>query len=345
MHNLLRILQMLGFRVTFAAANLEAPQPYVAQLQRIGIEVLYRPYVRRIRDHLATRGRDYDLVILSRADAAARTIEAARTFCPQARIVFDTVDLHFLREMRLAELHASAALLRVAMRRRAQELALMRRADLTFVVSEPERALLAREAPDVRVHVVSNIHAINDSVTPFDQRHGLVFIGAFAHPPNTDAVCFLCDQIMPLLRRLVPSVHLSIIGAEPPRAIRARAAADIEILGHVPDVSRYFASCRVAVAPLRYGAGVKGKINQSLAHGLPVVATGIAVEGMHLVDGQSVLVADEPSAFAAAVARLHQDEALWQRLSTAGLRVAEAHFGFAAGERALRAALDLEAPA
>jgi O-antigen biosynthesis protein len=87
---------------------------------------------------------------------------------------------------------------------------------------------------------------------------------------------------------------------------------------------------------------VKGKINQSLAHGLPVVATRVAAEGMHLVDGDSVLIADDASAFAAAVERLNQDPLLWQQLSDAGLRVMDAHFGFAAAEQALRHALDME---
>lgn len=343
MLNLIRILQRLGFKVTFAAANLEAPAPYVADLQRIGVEVLYRPYVRRIRSHLAARGAGYDLVILSRVDAAARTLDAARAHCPRARIVFDTVDLHFLREMRLAELRADPRIRRVAERRRRQELGLMHRSDLTLVVSEAERALLAATEPDIRVHVVSNIHPVIGSAKPHAERHGLLFIGAFAHPPNTDAVLFLCREIMPLLRERLPGIGLSVIGADPPREVRACAGPGVEILGHVPDVAPYFARCRVSVAPLRYGAGVKGKINQSLAHGLPVVATRVAAEGMHLVDGESVLIADDAPTFAAAVSRLDRDPVLWQRLSDAGLRVMEAHFGFAAAERALRAALEMEA--
>ena len=345
MLNLLRILQGLGFKVTFAAANLEAPEPYVADLQRIGVEVLYRPYVRRIRDHLSSHGTDYALVILSRADAAAATLDAARTHCTRARIVFDTVDLHFLRERRLAQLQGDRATLRVAERRKAQELGLMRRADLTFVVSEAERDILAVEAPDVRVHVVSNIHRVLGSTKPYDARSGILFIGAFAHPPNTDAVLFLCHEILPLLRESVPDIRLSVIGADPPREVLACAGPHIEILGHVPDVEPFFAGCRVSVAPLRYGAGVKGKINQSLAHGLPVVATRVAAEGMHLVDGESVLIADDAPAFAEAIARLDRDPLLWQRLSDGGIRVMETHFGFAAAEQALRVALDLQVSA
>ncbi|NEX19350.1 glycosyltransferase [Thiorhodococcus mannitoliphagus] len=342
MLNLFRILQCMGYKVTFAAANLEAPQPYVANLQRIGVEVLYRPYVRSIPRYLSARGGDYDLVMLSRADAAAQVIAAAQRHCSRARIVFDTVDLHFLREQRLAELKGDRATRVVAEVRKRQELDLMRQADITLVVSEAERDLLTREASDVTVRVVSNIHQIFGSARPMRERRDLLFIGAFAHPPNRDAVLFLCHEVMPLIRARQTGIKLRVIGADPPSEILNCAAEDIAILGYVPEVAPHFADCRLSVAPLRYGAGVKGKINQSLAHGLPVVATPIAVEGMHLVDGESALIADSAQDFATAVLRLYEDEPLWQRLSDGGLRVMEAHFSFAAAERALREALAVE---
>jgi len=126
-----------------------------------------------------------------------------------------------------------------------------------------------------------------------------------------------------------------VIGADPPPQIRALASGSIRILGHVHDVTPFFDGCRLSVAPLRYGAGVKGKINQSLAYGLPVVATTQAAEGMFLQDGDSVLVADDPGSFAEAILRLYRDPALWERLSVGGLAVMEAHFSFAAARRAL----------
>ncbi|MBK1719974.1 glycosyltransferase [Thiocystis violacea] len=342
MINLFRILQGLGYKVTFAAANLEAPQPYVADLQRQGVEVLYRPYVRSIASHLASRGKDYDLVILSRADAAAQVMGAARRHGTRTRILFDTVDLHFLRERRLAELRGDRATRLVAEVRKRQELDLMRQADLTLVVSETERDLLAIEAPDVEVRVVSNIHDIFGSAHPPEERRDILFIGAFSHPPNRDAVLFFCTEVMPRLLKRIPDLRLKVIGADPPSEILACAGAGVDILDYVPDVEPYFARCKLSVAPLRYGAGVKGKINQSLAHGLPVVATTMAIEGMHLVDGESVLVADEAQALADAVVRLHEDPVLWRRLSAGGLEVMERHFSFAAAERAVREALGLE---
>lgn len=329
MLNLFTILQELGFKVTFAAANLEAPEPYVADLQKQGVEVLYRPYITSIDQHLRAHGDDYQLVILSRADAAAQVMASARRYCRNARIVYDTVDLHFLREMRLADLTGNRTARIVAEGRKRQELELIAQADTTLVVSTVERDLLIQEAPGADVRVISNIHRVYGSRKPFAERRDLFFIGAFAHPPNTDAVLWFCREIFPLVLEQEPEICFSVIGADPPAQIVALASEHVRILGYVPDVTAFFDGCRLSVAPLRYGAGVKGKINQSLAYGLPVVATTPAVEGMFLENGESVLIADEPWEFARQVVRLYRDPALWEMLSNKGLAVMEKHFGFA----------------
>lgn len=333
--NLFALLGEVGCKVTFAAANLEAPEPYVADLQRQGVEVLYRPYVKSLAHHLKARGGEYDLVFLSRADTAARFMALARRLCPRARLIFDTVDLHFLREGRLADLTGDPRTRALAERRRQEELGLIAQADTTLVVSAVERDLLAREAPAADVRLLSNIHRLPGRRAGFAERRDIFFIGAFAHPPNRDAVLWFCRDILPLILPEAPAMRFSVIGAEPPAEVRALAGDAVRILGHVPDVTPFFDCCRLSLAPLRYGAGVKGKINQSLAHGLPVVATTQAVEGMFLEDGRSVLVADTPADFAAAVLRLYRDPELWERLSDGGLAVMEAHFGFAAAHRAL----------
>jgi len=335
MLNLFSILQELGFKITFAATNLEAPEPYVSDLQKRGIETLYRPYVKSIDQHLSARGSDYDLVILSRADAAAQAMMSARRYCANARIVYDTVDLHFLRETRLAELTGNKAARTVAESRKRQELDLIAQADTTLVVSAVERDLLAKEAPGADVRIVSNIHRIYGNRKPFAERRDLFFIGAFAHPPNTDAVLWFCREIFPLVLEQEPEMRCSVIGADPPASVMALASDHVRILGYVADVAPFFDSCRLSVAPLRYGAGVKGKVNQSLAYGLPVVATTQAVEGMFLTNGESVLVADEPWEFAHQVLRLYRDRVLWEQLSSNGLMVMEAHFGFASARHAV----------
>lgn len=339
MFNILLILQKLGYKVTFLPLELAYRQPYAGQLQALGIEVLYRPYVTAVPAYLAAHGADYDLVILSRADLADEYIDLARIHCPQAKIIFDTVDLHFLREERLAELKQSATLRQSAAERKQQELGIARRADLTLVVSPVERELLARIAPALPVAVVSNIHTTHGSRIPFAARHGVLFIGVFEHLPNMDAVQYFVTDILPLIRATLPDLVFYIVGSQPPPAITALASEQIIVTGHVPDITPLFEQVRLSVAPLRYGAGVKGKLNMSMSLGVPCVATPVAAEGMFLQDGEDVLLAADPVAFAAAVVRLHEDEALWNRLSAQGLENVRRHFSVEAAEGSLTAAL------
>ena len=336
MINLLAVLQDLGFQVTFAAMGLEAPEPYVSDLQRRGVECLYRPYVGSVEDHLRHHGHRYDLVVLSRADTAAELMSAALRRCPRARVVFDTVDLHFQRVLRQAEVHEDRSIVRLGEARRRQELELIAMAHTTLVVSEAEKILLAEAAPDADVRVVSNIHQVFGSARPFAERADILFIGGFGHPPNTDAVRYFCKEIFPRVRAALPDVCVLVVGSDPPPDVRALESSHVRILGYVPDVEPFFARCRLSIAPLRFGAGVKGKVNQSLAYGLPVVATSVAVEGMFLVDGESALIADDPLGFADAMVRLYSDEGLWNRLSAGGLAAMEEHFSFAAARQALQ---------
>jgi GT2 family glycosyltransferase len=322
----LEILTALKCKVTFVADNLEYRQPYVDDLAQRGIEVLFQPYVRSIADLLSRRGREFDVVVLSRHYIAAKHVDAVRAFAPDTLIVFDTVDLHFLRAERLAELDASATARAAARAKRDEELALIRKSDVTLVVSPIEQALLASLAPQAQVLVLSNIHDAMPEGKPFAEREGLVFIGGFQHPPNADAVLWYAREVMPRLRDLLPGVPTYIVGSNVPATIKALAADDFVVTGYVKDVAPFFTGCRVSVSPLRYGAGVKGKVNLAMSYGLPVVATSTSVEGMYLTPGEDVLVADEPQAFADAIAQVYRDEALWQRLSTGGRDNIGRHF-------------------
>ncbi len=123
---------------------------------------------------------------------------------------------------------------------------------------------------------------------------------------------------MPHVREALPGVTTYIVGSNVPGNVRALAADDFVVTGYVPDVTPYFTGCRVSIAPLRYGAGVKGKINLAMSYGLPVVATTPSIEGMSLVPERDVLVADDARAFADAIVRLYHDEALWNQLAAGG---------------------------
>ena len=341
MQAMLEIATALRCKVTFAADNLEHREPYVSALTQRGIEVLFAPYVRSIAELLVTRGRRYDVIMLSRHYIAARHIDTVRKAAPGALIVFDTVDLHFLREERLAALEGGRLAGLSARSKRDEELALIAKADVTLVVSDVERALLRELAPASRVMLLSTIHEPAAQVASWERRRGIVFVGGFEHPPNVDAMRWYAREIVPHLRRLLPAVTTYVIGSRVTASIEALASDEMKILGYVPDIAPYLDGCRVSISPLRYGAGVKGKINTAMSHGLPVVATTPSIEGMHLADGVDVLVADAPDAFAAAVARLHEDRALWERLSAGGLDNVARHFSRDVARDALSALLAL----
>jgi glycosyltransferase involved in cell wall biosynthesis len=173
---------------------------------------------------------------------------------------------------------------------------------------------MQREVPDKRIEVVPTIHELQDYGKPFADRRDLLFIGNLAHRPNEDAVLFFMREVYPRLRERLPYVRLDIIGDNASAAIKAFSSEDVRILGYIPDVEPYLRDRRVFIAPLRFGAGIKGKVGEAMAHGIPVVTTSIGAEGFGLTHGLDVMIGDDPESFAAAVQQLYSQEELWQRV-------------------------------
>ena len=189
--------------------------------------------------------------------------------------------------------------------------------------------------PGVPVGVVSNIHGAEPTGEGYDTRDGLLFVAGFGHPPNVDAALWFCTDVLPLIRRDLGDVPVRLVGSNPPPEIRALAGDGVEVTGWVPATTPYITSSRLSIAPLRYGAGVKGKVNLAMSYGLPVVATSPSIEGMHLRAGEDVLVADDAEGFAAAIERGYTDKALWEKLARNGVDNIERHFSRAVAARAL----------
>jgi GT2 family glycosyltransferase len=341
MFEMLRLMRELGCRVSFVGDNGLHLPGYVRAVQALGVEVLHAPYFAPLSAVIEQRAAEYDIVILSRAFVAVKYIDLVKRHMPQAKLLFDTVDLHFLREQREAALHADAERRAAAEAARERELELIGKADVTLVVSAFERELLEREAPRARVHVLSNIHEPRPGPAPFEAREGMLFIGGFRHAPNVDAIDWFAREVMPRLRAAGAGLKLTVIGSDVPEELKRHAAGDFEFAGFVPDVEPLFARARLAVSPLRYGAGVKGKVNLAMQFGVPVIATPCAVEGMHLQDGVDVLVAEGAEAFAAATLRAYQDAGIWQTLRAGGLANVERWFSRDQARRTLRHLFDL----
>ena len=342
MFSILKILMNLAYKITFMTNNLEYQAHYSRQLQRIGVELQYHPYVESIESYLREFGNRFSVVILSRVNVAASHIDDVRSYCPNAQVIFDTVDLHFLREQREAKIAEDTALMEKANKRKEQELGIARKSDVTVVVSPVELDLLKQEDAAIDVALLSNIHINYETSYNFDQRKDILFIGGFEHPPNGDAMEYFIAKIFPLIIAQRPEICIYILGSHPPEELLARESKNIIVTGFVSDIEPYFSRIKLSVAPLRFGAGVKGKINSSMSFGVPVVATTIAAEGMGLVDGEDVLIGDTADDFARQVLLAYDDRELWQSLSDAGKSNIEKYFSFSVAEQQLQKILSSE---
>ena len=340
---LLRILAQMGCKVTFIADNMDGAEPYRTQLADEGIEVIHSPYFKSVGHYLRQHGEDFDVVTLCRHYIAIQHIQAVRDVNPSAQIWFDTIDLHYLRSRRQYELDGKKSTSERAELAYREEMEMISRSDLTLVVSEVEVEELSREAPTARVAIVSNIHEVSGTEARRKGREGVVFVGGFQHPPNIDAVEFYAEEIWPLFREQCPDVPTYIIGSRMPDRLRKLGESHgLTMLGFVEDLMPYYEGCALSIAPLRYGAGVKGKVNQALSYGLPVVGTSAALEGMGLSHRQHVLSADTAEAFAAAMVEAYTDESLWRTLSGSGQQSLQGRFTPDVAREALSDALGLE---
>jgi GT2 family glycosyltransferase/glycosyltransferase involved in cell wall biosynthesis len=335
MMGLLLILQELGLQVTFIPENLLRVSPYTERIQELGVECLHAPFLPGFDIFFTERGKEFDVIVLSRAHVAEEMLPLCRKYAPATPVIFDTVDLHFVRQQREAEIARDDAKRRTAGEMEMLELKLGAESDAIVVVSPEEKRVLETKLPGQRIALISNIHEPRAAIPPFESRRDFLFIGGFEHTPNVDAMLWFCGEIMPKILRQLPEAKFHIIGSKMPEPVRALASNHIITHGYVEKVEPFFESCLLSVAPLRFGAGVKGKTNQSMSFGVPVVSTSIGAEGMHLTHENNVLLADRPQEFAEQVIRLHRDRELWAALSRNGQKNIEDHFSSAAAKRSL----------
>ena len=313
MTKILNLLRQLGHRVTLASDLAEPRAEHAARLEKQGIRVIYGEAA--TIDHLRQEGRRYATVVISRPDVALKYLFAVRANAVNAQVIYDSVDLHWVRLGRALEFEEGTDLAKQVEYYRQVEWFAITASDLVLTVTEEERATLLAIEPALRVATLPNIHSVEPLTHSWESRSGLLFIGGFSHRPNIDAVRHFVRDVLPLVHCSLPDAVFTILGSDMPPEICELATSAIRPVGHVADVRQYFGSARMLVAPLRYGAGMKGKIGHAMSHGLPVVTTSVGAEGLGLRDSETALIADGASAFADAVVRLYTDRSLWERIA------------------------------
>ena len=333
------LLQELGCKVTFLPNNFAHMGRYTIDLQAQGVECIYAPFFASPEDFIRQRGGDYDLVYITRYDIAEQMIPLVRRFT-RARIAFNNADLHFLRELRAAFVGDRPDVGQAA-ETRERELAVMCQVDAVLSYNETEHSVIAsHNLRSDNVFKCPWVLQDKRSATPFAERQGIAFLGSFNHPPNREAVKYFTAEVMPLLRARDTGIRLHIYGSGVTPEIEALADEDVVIEGFVEDLSSIFDSCRVFVAPLLSGAGIKGKVLESIAHGVPSVLTSVAAEGIGLAHGHSALVADHPESWVTSITSLYEDESRWVRMADAAFELVRTSYSFENGLSAMRTVLD-----
>jgi hypothetical protein len=279
---------------------------------------------------LRERGHEFDLVYLTRYTVAAEALPLLQRHAPQARLLFCNADLHHLRQLRTAlaedlEGEAAEAAMAAVQQVRDQELAVMRQVHLTFSYSEVERAVI--EAQTLGAAATAACPWVVEGPAepaPLEGRSGVAFLGSYNHPPNRDAVESFLTSVWPELHLKRPGLMLHLYGSglDSELAQRWGAVEGVVVAGWIDDTADVYDRHRIFIAPLRAGAGIKGKVAAAAAHGIPQVLSPVAAEATGLRDGEEMLLARRPAEWIETIARIDGDDHLWHSLSEASFRYA-----------------------
>src|SRR6185369_10778603 len=322
--------------------NLAWMAHYTEDLQRMGVECLYAPFYSSINQVLEQRGSEFDLVYVTRYYVAQHYVDILRTLAPRAKIVLMNADLHFLRELRDAIQNKNHDTLVKSIQTRDAELEVMRKVDLVLSYTDVEKAvILSHNLDSTKVEKCPWVTELAAEVPPYLARKDIAFLGGYNHYPNVHAVEWFIANVMPLLQKELPGVKLRVYGSHLPDSLAnyLKGQTDVVVDGWVASVRDAYDTCRVFIAPLQSGAGIKGKVIGALAHGVPSVLSPIAAEGIGVNAGTDGFIADKPEEWVSAIVKLYQGEKTWASVSAGALELARRQFGLERGVLQMRQAL------
>jgi O-antigen biosynthesis protein len=334
----LKLLVKMGFKIHFIGDNYFKHEPYTTALQQMGIEVLYGNfYQKNIRDWFRENGRYIDFVIAHRVHIAPKYFGMIRKFT-SAKIAYVGHDLQYLGSRRKFEITGDKKFKKESAKFLKTETGIFNTVDVILPFSTYEEPHIKKLAPEKNVQVIPVYFFDNipEKVPGFDERRDILFVGYFGHPPNPDAILWFVKEIFPLVQQKVPDAKLHVVGSQPTVEVLGLQNDFIKVTGYVSDeeLTNYYHYCKVAILPLRFGAGVKGKLLESLNHQIPTVITPVAAEGIPEIENHS-LIAENPNDFAENICLLYKDKTAWQKYSSGGRVLIEKHYTEAAARKLL----------
>lgn len=316
-YELIKIFIELNFRVVICTENASFENTYLQQYNDLGAIVYFensitKDYIHFIKNYII----DTKMIWYYGPNAFKKYHQKIKKILPNGKIIYDMVDIHHLRYKRAMELEPDKLSNKKRFKKYYQiETKLSKNADWVITISDAEKEFMTQYLPSEKMITVSLIHYIKidkNKTLPYSDRSDLLFIGS-SHAPNIDSVYYIYNEIMPIVWKKIPSLKVNIIGSLK-EIIKDIVDDKIIFHGFVADIEPFFISNKFMIAPLRYGAGVKGKIGQAFEYFLPVISTDIGAEGMNLVHNQNALIANNATDFANEIINLYQNEVLWHKL-------------------------------
>ena len=331
-----KLFASLGFKVVFIGDNFFQHEPYTSELQQLGVEVLYGNwYAKHVTQWIKNNGQHFDYVYLNRPHISIKYIDEFKKYS-NAKIIYFGHDLHYIREMRNYEVTKNPSLLKSAEEWKKTEFDLFNKADVIHVVGSYEQTVLQEQFPNKLIRNIP-LYLYTDRyphVSTFEERKHLLFVGGFNHKPNHDGVKWFIDSIWPSIKQHIPDIKFYIVGSNPPDDILALQSESIIVTGYVSDeeLETYYNKSRLVVVPLRFGAGVKGKVVEAMYYQIPIVTTSIGSEGLPSVE-HAVKVADQEEEFVKATIQLYQDQEEWEQYSIHSGEYVSEHFTVDAAQK------------
>lgn len=324
----LKMLVQKGFHITFLGDNFYQHEPYTTELQQMGILVLYGPkYAEHWKEWLLENISYFDVFYLNRPHITIKYIDIIKEHA-RGKIIYYGHDLHFLRTRREYELSGDKKHLEESEKWKEQEFYIMRQADMNYYPSALERDEIHKlderiPVKAITAYVFEEFKNLNYNAR---SREGLIFVGGFGHGPNLDAVKWFLDKIYPEVYRRT-SAPFYIVGSRAPEEIACIQMDGVIFKGFVTEDELHdlYRRCRIAVVPLRYGAGVKGKVIEALYNGIPVITTSVGAEGISGIE-KAAAIQDTEEELIQSICSLYVSEEKLTRMSQQGMELVKASF-------------------